>query len=51
MTNDDSPIQEDFLSTPTTRPPVSSDWEIHSHQDKELVQGLVLTSATMLVMG
>ncbi len=30
---------------------MSSDWEIHSHQDKELVQGLGLTSATMLVMG
>jgi APA family basic amino acid/polyamine antiporter len=29
----------------------ASDWEIHSHQDKELVQGLGLTSATMLVMG
>ena len=31
--------------------PVQSDWEIHSHQDQELVQGLGLTSATMLVMG
>jgi APA family basic amino acid/polyamine antiporter len=30
---------------------VNSDWEIHSHQDTELVQGLGLTSATMLVMG
>ena len=39
-----------FLSTPTTQP-AGSDWEIHSHQDKELVQGLGLTSATMLVMG
>jgi APA family basic amino acid/polyamine antiporter len=29
----------------------ASDWEIHSHQDKELIQGLGLTSATMLVMG
>jgi basic amino acid/polyamine antiporter, APA family len=28
-----------------------SDWEIHSHQDKELVKGLGLTSSTMLVMG
>ena len=28
-----------------------SDWEIHSHQDQELVKGLGLTSATMLVMG
>jgi basic amino acid/polyamine antiporter, APA family len=32
-------------------PPAGSDWEIHSHQDKELVKGLGLTSATMLVMG
>ena len=30
---------------------VSSDWEIHRHQDQELVKGLGLTSATMLVMG
>ena len=28
-----------------------SDWDIHSHQDKELVKALGLTSATMLVMG
>jgi APA family basic amino acid/polyamine antiporter len=36
-----------------TKPPVSvvSDWEIHRRQDKELVKGLGLTSATMLVMG
>jgi APA family basic amino acid/polyamine antiporter len=27
------------------------DWEIHTHQDQELVKGLGLTSATMLVMG
>jgi basic amino acid/polyamine antiporter, APA family len=36
-------------------PPVSArvltDWERHTHQDKELVKGLGLTSATMLVMG
>ena len=33
--------------------PVSSvsDWQQHTHQDKELVKGLGLTSATMLVMG
>jgi basic amino acid/polyamine antiporter, APA family len=31
--------------------PRASDWEIHCHQDKELVKGLGLTSATMLVMG
>ena len=29
----------------------SSDWEHHSHQDKDLVKGLGLTSATTLVMG
>jgi basic amino acid/polyamine antiporter, APA family len=42
------------VSTPTNPPtPTSapSDWDIHSHQDKELVKGLGLTSATMLVMG
>jgi basic amino acid/polyamine antiporter, APA family len=36
------------------KPPTSTattDWDIHSHQDKELVKGLGLTSATMLVMG
>src|ERR1035438_8750389 len=44
-------LQGGLLSTPTTRPPAGSDWEIHSHQDKELVKGLGLTSATMLVMG
>ena len=45
-------IRSEPLSTPTTTPPsTGSDWEIHSHQDKELVQVLGLTSATMLVMG
>jgi basic amino acid/polyamine antiporter, APA family len=34
-----------------TRTAVASDWDIHSHQDKELVKALGLTSATMLVMG
>jgi APA family basic amino acid/polyamine antiporter len=29
----------------------ADDWAIHSHQDTELVKGLGLTSATMLVMG
>jgi len=38
------------LSTPTTTAS-RSDWDIHSHQDQELVKGLGLTSATMLVMG
>ena len=37
------------------QPPVPAsrvdDWERHSQQDKELVKGLGLTSATMLVMG
>ena len=28
-----------------------TDWERHTHQDRELVKGLGLTSATMLVMG
>ncbi len=31
--------------------PTPSDWERHTHQDRELVKGLGLTSATMLVMG
>jgi APA family basic amino acid/polyamine antiporter len=36
-----------------TKPPkpAAIDWEIHTHQDQELVKGLGLTSATMLVMG
>ncbi len=37
-----------------TKPPTPaavSDWDLHSRQDKELVKGLGLTSATMLVMG
>jgi len=32
-------------------PPIPTDWERHTQQDKELVKGLGLTSATMLVMG
>src|SRR5580698_4113512 len=43
-------LQGGILSTPTARA-AASDWEIHSHQDKELVKALGLTSATMLVMG
>ncbi len=52
-TNDQRPTTDlgGFLSTPTTQPRAGSDWDVHSHQDKELVQGLGLTSATMLVMG
>jgi basic amino acid/polyamine antiporter, APA family len=34
-----------------TKPAIVSDWETHAQQDKELVKGLGLTSATMLVMG
>jgi basic amino acid/polyamine antiporter, APA family len=42
------------VSTDTKAPNPSlaaTDWEIHSHQDKDLVKGLGLTSATTLVMG
>ena len=41
------------MSTRTERPAcaAATDWDLHSHQDKELVKGLGLTSATMLVMG
>jgi basic amino acid/polyamine antiporter, APA family len=37
-------------NNPLPTAPVS-DWEIHSQQDKDLVKGLGLTSATTLVMG
>src|SRR5215813_2972986 len=37
--------------TSSSTPAPASDWDIHSHQDKELVQALGLTSSTMLVMG
>jgi basic amino acid/polyamine antiporter, APA family len=42
------------LSQPTTQPQPAvraARWEVATHQDKELVKGLGLTSATMLVMG
>jgi APA family basic amino acid/polyamine antiporter len=39
------------LSTETAQSALASDWDIHSQQDQELVKGLGLTSATMLVMG
>ena len=41
------------MSTETTRPTptAGTDWELHSRQDTELVKGLGLTSASMLVMG
>ena len=53
LTNDQRRLHDlgGILSTPTTQPAAGSDWEIHSHQDNELVKGLGLTSATMLVMG
>ena len=34
-----------------TSTPATSDWDIHSHQDNELVKGLGPTSATTLVIG
>jgi basic amino acid/polyamine antiporter, APA family len=37
--------------TKPPKPAAASDWDLHSRQDKELVKGLGLTSATMLVMG
>ena len=46
-TNFRSPLSID----PKPPAPVASDWEVHRQQDKELVKGLGLTSATMLVMG
>jgi APA family basic amino acid/polyamine antiporter len=42
------------VSTQTNEPTptaVATAWDTHSHQDKELVKALGLTSATMLVMG
>src|SRR5580700_4662144 len=49
LTTNDAPTTGGILSKPTTA--AGSDWDIHSSQDKELVKGLGLTSATMLVMG
>ena len=44
--------RSETLSTPTTTQPLTgSDWEVHSHQDRELAQVLGLTSSTMLVIG
>ncbi len=42
-------MSTDVRQAPPTTP--ASDWAIHTLQDKELVKGLGLTSATMLVMG
>ena len=39
------------MSTKTEQSKSGTDWAIHSEQDRELVKGLGLTSATMLVMG
>ena len=39
------------MSTETGTSNSGNDWAIHTQQDKELVKGLGLTSATMLVMG
>jgi APA family basic amino acid/polyamine antiporter len=41
------------VSTETKRPApaAATDWDVHSRQDTELVKGLGLTSASMLVMG
>ncbi len=39
------------MTTPTRHTATTADWEIATHQDKELVKGLGLTSATTLVMG
>ena len=39
------------IETTPPKPAGATDWDLHSHQDKELVKGLGLTSATMLVMG
>jgi basic amino acid/polyamine antiporter, APA family len=41
------------VSTETKRPTpaAATDWDVHSRQDTELVKGLGLTSASMLVMG
>jgi basic amino acid/polyamine antiporter, APA family len=42
------------VSTDTKSPiptAIPTDWEVHTHQDQELVKGLGLTSATMLVIG
>src|ERR1051326_4650724 len=45
------PTQSVSTETKTPIPQAATDWDIHTHQDKELVKGLGLTSATMLVMG
>jgi len=44
-------VQRPSQSPPSGQPPIISDWERHTHQDKELVKALGLTSATTLVIG
>ena len=44
-------MSTDVQRPPKPSPPIANDWERHTHQDTELVKGLGLTSATMLVMG
>jgi APA family basic amino acid/polyamine antiporter len=44
-------VSTDLQRPPKPSPSTASDWERHTHQDQELVKGLGLTSATMLVMG
>jgi basic amino acid/polyamine antiporter, APA family len=47
------PLRRRDVSTQTSAstPAQASDWDIHSHQDKEFIKALGLTSSTMLVMG
>src|SRR6204780_998294 len=44
-------LRRSVIPNVPTPAPAQTDWERHTHQDKELVKGLGLTSATMLVMG
>ncbi len=44
-------MSPETVSPETTKSNSGADWAIHTQQDKELVKGLGLTSATMLVMG
>jgi hypothetical protein len=44
-------VSPETVSPETTKSNSGADWAIHTQQDKELVKGLGLTSATMLVMG
>ena len=54
MRGPERPRSQQALTTETKTPlspAIASDWDIHTHQDQELIKGLGLTSATMLVMG